>query len=165
MPIGAGQTISQPYIVAAMLAAAGIGPDDRVLEVGAGSGYAAALAGRLGKNVLAIERIETLACAARERLARLGFDNVTLRSGDGSLGAADMAPFDVILVAASAPAVPDALKRQLAVGGRLILPVGARAGAQRLLRIRRRGAEDFVEEELEGVAFVPLIGEAGWPAD
>lgn len=165
LPIGAGQTISQPYIVAAMLAAAAIGPGDHVLEVGAGSGYAAALAGRLGASVLAVERLQVLADAARERLSRLGFGNVTLRTGDGSIGAADRAPFDVILVAASGPAVPEALRRQLAIGGRLILPVGAQAGPQRLLRIRRRAADEFSEEELEAVAFVPLIGEAGWSPD
>lgn len=162
LPIGHGQTISQPYIVAAMLEAAGIGPDDRVLEVGAGSGYAAALAGRLARSVIAIERLAPLAEAARRRLAELGFGNVEVRAGDGSVGAAADAPFDVILVAASGPSVPAELRAQLAFGGRLVLPVGERFGPQRLLRIRRTGADTFAEEPLEAVAFVPLIGAGGW---
>lgn len=162
LPIGKGQTISQPYIVAAMLEAARIGPEDRVLEVGAGSGYAAALAGRLGRSVIAVERLATLAEAAQRHIAALGIGNVEVRVGDGSLGAAADAPFDVILVAASGPAVPEALRRQLAVGGRLVLPVGERSGPQRLLRITRTGAEAFAEEALEPVSFVPLIGEGGW---
>lgn len=162
LPIGHGQTISQPYIVAAMLESAGIGPQDRVLEVGAGSGYAAALAGRLARAVIAIERLAPLAEAARQRLARLGCGNVEVRQGDGSLGAAADAPFDVILVAASGPSVPGALRAQLGAGGRLVLPVGERFGPQRLLRITRTGPDAFTEEALEAVAFVPLIGEGGW---
>lgn len=165
LPIGEGQTISQPYIVAAMLEAARIGPADSVLEVGAGSGYAAALAGRLAARVVAVERLERLADAARTRLARLGFGNVDLRAGDGSLGAPDAAPFDAILVSASGPSVPAALRGQLAPGGRLVLPVGQRHGPQRLLRITRRDDDSFIEEELEAVAFVPLIGEEGWRGD
>lgn len=162
LPIGEGQTISQPYIVAAMLEAARIGPRDRVLEVGAGSGYAAALAGRLAASVIAVERLGPLAESARRRLQRLGCANVELRQGDGSLGVPEAAPFDAILVAASGPEVPDALRRQLAPGGRLVLPVGERHGPQRLLRITREAEDRFAEEVLEAVAFVPLIGKGGW---
>lgn len=162
LPIGEGQTISQPYIVAAMLEAARIGPRDRVLEVGAGSGYAAALAGRLAASVIAVERLGPLAESARRRLQRLGCANVELRQGDGSLGVPEAAPFDAILVAASGPEVPDALRRQLAPGGRLVLPVGERHGPQRLLRITREAEDGFAEEVLEAVAFVPLIGKGGW---
>lgn len=160
-PIGAGQTISQPYIVAVMIAAAGVKPGERVLEVGAGSGYAAALLGRIAGHVFAIERHAELAEAAAIRLAGLGYDNVTLRTGDGSAGWADAAPFDAILVSAAAPQVPDPLVEQLASGGRLVLPAGD-AGAQRLMRVVKRADGSVAQQPLEEVRFVPLIGAHGW---
>ncbi|MBC7986279.1 MAG: protein-L-isoaspartate(D-aspartate) O-methyltransferase [Sphingomonadaceae bacterium] len=161
LPIEAGQTISQPYIVALMLEAAAIEPSDRVLEIGAGSGYAAAVAGRLAREVHAIERLDELATLARERMAALGYDNVRIYAGDGTHGLPDAAPFDAILVAAGAPSVPATLRDQLVIGGRLVLPVGG-SGVQRLLRIVRRGEDAFDEEDLGGVRFVPLIGAHGW---
>ena len=161
LAIGAGQTISQPYIVALMIEAASLQPSDRALEVGAGSGYAAAIMGRLVERVHAIERIPELARNAAERLRALGIANVEVRVGDGTLGWPDAAPFDAILVAAGAPAVPEALKRQLAPGGRLIIPVGT-GDVQRLVRIRRGEDGRFEEEQIDAVRFVPLIGEQGW---
>jgi len=164
LPIEAGQTISQPYIVALMIEAAAIGPDDRVLEVGAGSGYAAAVMSRIGGSIHAIERHEELTERAAERLAALGYDNVALRTGDGTRGWADAAPFDVILVAAGGPHMPHPLLDQLAPGGRLVIPIGE-GGSQRLLRVTRTGASEFEEEDLGAVVFVPLIGEHGWPGE
>lgn len=164
LPIGEGQTISQPYIVAAMIQAAQLLPEDRVLDVGAGSGYAAAVISRLVRRVLAIERLEALAAAADARCRTLGYDNVAFKTGDGSLGWPDEAPFDAILAAAGVPQPPEALKHQLKIGGRLIVPVGG-ASEQRLLRIRRMGEEEFQENDLGAVRFVPLIGAQGWPDD
>ena len=161
LPIGEGQTISQPYIVGAMLEAAQIGPQDRVLEIGAGSGYAAALASRLAAEVLAVERIAKLAEGARDRLARLGYGNVAILIDDGSQGVPEGGPFDVILVAAAGPEVPEPLLAQLAPGGRLVMPVGERFGPQRLLRLRRTSS-GIEREDLGGVAFVPLIGSGGF---
>jgi protein-L-isoaspartate(D-aspartate) O-methyltransferase len=163
LPIEAGQTISQPYIVALMVEAARIGPEDRVLEVGAGSGYATAVMSLLAKHVWAIERHRVLAEIAAERLQRLGYHNTEVRCGDGSAGWPEAAPFDAILVAASGPRVPEALRAQLAPGGRLVLPVGDRHYYQRLLKVSRGHDGSWREEELCGVAFVPLIGEQGWP--
>ncbi|MEO6743349.1 MAG: protein-L-isoaspartate(D-aspartate) O-methyltransferase [Caldimonas sp.] len=164
LPIGAGQTISQPYIVALMLEAAQIRPHDRVLEVGSGSGYATALASRFSARVFAIERVDVLCEEARERLTALGLaDRIELRCGDGSAGWPEAAPFDAIVVSAGAPAVPEALKAQLADGGRLVLPIGADGHSQRLVRITRRDAARFDEEPLCAVRFVPLIGAQAWP--
>jgi protein-L-isoaspartate(D-aspartate) O-methyltransferase len=160
LPIGEGQTISQPYIVAAMIEAAGVRPGDRVLEVGAGSGYAAAVLARMAGEVFAIERHEVLADTAGTRLARLGCDNVTIITADGSGGLSDHAPFDAILVAARAPEVPEALKRQLAIGGRLVIPVGGE-DVQTLCRITRSGEEEWTSDNLCPVYFVPLIGAHG----
>jgi protein-L-isoaspartate(D-aspartate) O-methyltransferase len=162
LPIGEGQTISQPYIVAAMAEAAQLLPGDRVLEVGAGSGYAAAILSRLAGQVFAIERHSALTEAARERCRKLGYDNITLKTSDGSIGWPEEAPFDAILVAAGALQPPPALKRQLKICGRLIVPVGE-IDEQRLLRMTRTGEERFEEEDLGGVRFVPLIGAQGWP--
>lgn len=160
LSIGEGQTISQPYIVAAMIEAAEVGPDDRVLEVGAGSGYAAAVLARVAGEVFAIERRPTLAATARERLGGV----VSLREGDGTAGWPEAAPFDAILVSAGGPDVPEALKEQLGVGGRLVIPVGP-LGDQRLLKLRRTEAGRFEEEDLGAVSFVPLIGVGGWAED
>ena len=161
LAIGEGQSISQPYVVAVMIEAARLGTGDRVLEVGAGSGYAAAILSRIAGRVFAIERHPTLTAVAQKRCDELGYDNILLRTGDGSLGWPEEAPFDPILVAAGGPAPPIPLKRQLAVGGRLIVPVGD-ALEQRLLRLTRLGRGTFREDDLGGVRFVPLIGEQGW---
>lgn len=161
LPIEAGQTISQPYIVALMIEAARPDPGDCVLEIGLGSGYAAAVMSRLVREIFAIERYPELAGLARDRMAKLGIENVGIRTGDGSEGWASHAPFDAILVAAGAPVVPQPLRDQLAIGGRLVLPVGD-ADEQRLLRIERLGEEDFEEEDLGAVRFVPLVGTHGW---
>jgi protein-L-isoaspartate(D-aspartate) O-methyltransferase len=165
LPIGEGQTISQPYIVALMLEAVELGPQDRVLEVGAGSGYAAAVASRIAGKVHAIERHAALGAAAKRRLEALGYANVELRIGDGTKGWPEAAPFDAILVAAGGPQAPQALKEQLKIGGRLIVPVGDQQRQQSLLKITRRTQTDFEEENLGFVAFVPLVGEEGWSED
>lgn len=162
LPIGSGQTISQPYIVARMAEAAQITPGDRVLEIGTGSGYAAAILAELASEVFTIERHGELAAKAERRLRGAGYGNVAIRVGDGTKGWAKKAPFDAILVAAGGPSVPLSLKDQLAVGGRLVIPVGDQGGEQRLLRITRKTADTLKQEDLGGVMFVPLIGEAGW---
>src|SRR5262245_5188290 len=163
LPIEESQTISQPYIVALMIEAAAVRPDDRVLEVGAGSGYAVAVLGQIADAVYAIERHPALADAARERFARLGYHNVTIRVGDGTLGWPEAAPFDAILVSAGGPEVPPALKHQLAIGGRLLIPVGGEERSQDLLKITRTGGTAFEEENLGSVRVVPLGGKGGWP--
>lgn len=156
LPIGYGQTISQPYIVAFMAEALGLTGRETVLEVGAGCGYQTAVLSRLAARVFALEIIEPLAVEARERLASLGYNNVEVRAGDGAAGWPEQAPFDAILVAAAAPRIPPALKEQLKDGGRLILPVGE--FFQELRMITRRG--DVVEErDLLSVQFVPMTGE------
>ena len=164
LPIEAGQTISQPYIVAAMIEAAAISSPDHVLEVGAGSGYAAAILSRLASRVFAIERHDVLASLAARRMEELGYTNVSVQAGDGTEGWPDQAPFDAILVAAGGPAVPPPLLQQLAVGGRLVMPIGG-AYEQRLVRITRTDADSFNQQTLEAVRFVPLIGAHGWRAD
>jgi protein-L-isoaspartate(D-aspartate) O-methyltransferase len=163
LPIEERQTISQPYIVALMLEAAQIGASDRVLEIGAGSGYASAVASRLAGHVDAIERHPRLVELARERLARLGYGNVDVHEGDGSTGWQAGAPYDAIVVAAAGPRVPEALREQLAGGGRLVMPVGGEHGAQRLVRLVREADDRFAETDLGAVMFVPLIGAQGWP--
>ena len=165
LSIGSGQTISQPYIVALMLEAAAIAPGDRVLEVGAGSGYAAAIAGRLAAHVDAVERHAGLARAAAARLAALGLANVAIHEADGSVGWPAGAPYDAIVVAAAGPHLPAALREQLAVGGRLVMPVGDRGRGQRLLKLTRIDAGNFRQEDLGGVVFVPLVGAQGWASD
>ena len=162
LPIPANQTISQPYIVAYMIAALRLRPDDRVLEIGAGSGYAAAVLSHIVAAVYTVERHAGLADFARRRLARLGYDNVSLRLGDGTHGWPEHAPYDAIVVAAGGPSVPESLRAQLAVGGRLVMPVGRSRSQQHLLRLTRRAAEEYHEESLAPVAFVPLIGDEGW---
>jgi protein-L-isoaspartate(D-aspartate) O-methyltransferase len=162
LQIEAGQTISQPYIVALMVQAAEIGPGDKVLEIGAGSGYAAAVIGRIAGAVIAIERHAALAALAAERMARLGYDNVRIVHGDGSAGWPREAPYDAILAAASGSHVPEALKLQLAPGGVLVMPIGEPQSIQSLIKVAHTGAEDFTREDLGAVRFVPLIGEQGW---
>jgi protein-L-isoaspartate(D-aspartate) O-methyltransferase len=160
LPIGAGQTISQPYIVAVMAEALGLRPSDRVLEIGTGSGYAAAVLAHIAREVFTIERHAELADLARERLARL-YSNVEVRCGDGTLGWVEQAPFDAIVVAAGGPEVPQALQEQLAIGGRLVIPVGT-GRAQELVRVTRRSETEYEREDLGAVQFVPLIGAQGW---
>ena len=162
LPIGAGQTISQPYVVAVTVQALGLRGHERVLEIGTGSGYAAAILGSLAREVETVERIAELAVAAADRLARLGFTNVHVHHGDGSLGWPPGAPYEAIAVAAGAPRPPRSLLDQLAIGGRLVLPHGE-VERQRLVRITRRGLDQFDEEDLGEVRFVPLLGEQGWP--
>lgn len=162
LPIAESQTISQPYIVALMTDALHLVQGDRVLEVGTGSGYAAAVLGEIAERVHTIERHEQLAAQARAVLAQLGYDNVEVIVGDGSEGWPQAAPYEGIVVAAGGPAVPESLKRQLAVGGRLVIPVGASAQRQSLIRITRVSENEYREEGLGEVRFVPLIGTGGW---
>jgi protein-L-isoaspartate(D-aspartate) O-methyltransferase len=165
LPIGAGQTISQPYIVAVMTEALRLRPGDRVLEIGTGSGYAAAVLAVIAAEVYTIERIESLARTARRTLHELGYANVHVCQGDGSLGWAEHAPYDAIVVTAGGPHIPPSLLRQLAIGGRLVMPVGSTPRWQRLVRVIRKAEEQYDREALEDVAFVPLIGTEGWPAE
>ncbi len=163
LPIGHGQTISQPYIVAVMTAAARVRAADRVLEIGTGSGYGAAVLSEIAGEVYTVERIEALADSARDRLADLGYTNVHVRCGDGTLGWAEHAPYDAIIVTAGGPTVPRALLDQLKPGGRLVMPLGSEPRGQQLIRRTRTGPETYTQDDLEWVAFVPLIGEQGWP--
>jgi len=160
LPIGNGQTISQPYIVAAMTAALQVRASDRVLEIGAGCGYQAAILSRLAAEVFGVERRLDLALSASARLERLGYLNVHVHCGDGTLGMPDLAPFDRILVAAAAPAIPQPLLAQLAEGGRMIVPVGD-AEHQELRLIEKHG-KCIRATILEGCRFVPLVGCHGW---
>lgn len=162
LPIGFGQTISQPYVVAMTVQALDLEGHERVLEIGTGSGYAAAILGAMVREVDTVERIEALARTAADRLARLGFGNVHVHCADGSLGWPPGAPYEAICVAAGAPAPPPSLLEQLAIGGRLVLPSGG-ADSQRLMRIVRRDERTFVEQDLGDVRFVPLVGAQGWP--
>lgn len=161
LSIGDGQTISQPLVVAITVDKLQLAGHERVLEIGTGSGYAAAILGRLAREVVTVERIERLARSAAERFARLGVTNITVHCADGTLGWPASAPYEAICVAAGAPHPPPALLAQLAIGGRLVLPAGP-LELQRLIRITRTET-GFVEEDLGAVRFVPLVGEAGWP--
>ena len=163
LPIGDGQTMSQPYIVAVVMEALRLRPGDRVLEIGTGSGYAAAVLSVLAADVYTVERVERLARSATLRLRDLGYTNVHVRHGDGSLGWPEHAPYDAIVVAAGGPDVPRTLLRQLAIGGRLVMPVGAAPRWQTLVRITRMDADTYDRDTLEEVAFVPLLGAEGWP--
>jgi protein-L-isoaspartate(D-aspartate) O-methyltransferase len=162
LPIGEGQTISQPYIVAFMLEALGLDGSEKVLEVGTGSGYAAAVLALLAREVLTVERSPSLALAAADRLRADGRTNVRVRCADGTLGWPEEAPFDAIAVAAGGPRVPEALRAQLAIGGRLVMPVGEVSWQQDLVFVVRRAADDWREDLLGSVRFVPLIGKQGW---
>jgi protein-L-isoaspartate(D-aspartate) O-methyltransferase len=165
LPILEGQTISQPYIVAAMTEALNLQPDDRVLDVGTGSGYAAAVLSRIVREVYTIERYAGLAKAARAVFERLGYDNIHLRVGDGTLGWPGEAPFDAIMVAAGGPGVPKALLDQLALGGRLVIPVGDTPREQELVRLEKDPEGKLRQERLGHVRFVPLVGDQGWQED
>lgn len=156
LPIACGQTISQPYLVAYMTEQLGVEPEHRVLEVGTGSGYQAAVLSRLAREVVSIERYRTLADLARSRLATLGFRNVDVRVGDGLLGVPERAPYDRIMVTAAAEAVPSELVNELADNGVMILPLGPHDGAQRLIKITK-SKDGLRQEELIGVRFVPLL--------
>lgn len=162
LPIEAGQTISQPYIVALMIKAAEIKPGDTVLEIGAGSGYAAAVMSRIAGSVVAIERQHDLVEIASGRIRRLGYDNVRIIEGDGTRGCPEEAPFDAILAAASGSHVPDTLIEQLAPGGRIVMPVGEPGWVQKLVKVTKGPGGKLIKEDLGGVRFVPLIGEEGW---
>ncbi len=163
LPLEEGQTISQPFIVALMAQALQLQGHERVLEIGTGSGYAAAVLSHLSAEVYTIETVPTLTETARVCLAELGYGNVHVRQGDGTVGLLEHAPFDGIVVAAASPWVPHPLRRQLAVGGRLVIPVGGRDD-QMLLRLTRSKQEVQVER-LSGVRFVPLLGEHAWKDD
>ena len=162
LPIEANQTISQPYIVALMIEAAAIKKGDKVLEVGAGSGYAAAVISRIAARVIAIERQHDLVRVAEERLKRLGYDNVEIVEGDGTRGCRDHAPFDAILAAASGSHVPRPLVEQLAPNGRIVMPVGEPGWLQELIKVTKQEDGILKQENLGDVRFVPLIGEEGW---
>ncbi|MCE0758914.1 protein-L-isoaspartate(D-aspartate) O-methyltransferase [Marinobacter sp. G11] len=163
LPIGHGQTISQPYIVALMAEALELTGRERVLDIGTGSGYAAAVLASLALEVYSIERIPELADLARRNLDAAGFSQVHVMCGDGTLGWPEAAPFDGICVAAGAPVVPDSLKQQLTIGGRLVIPVGPEHSVQQLTVLTRRSEHDYQQENFGDVRFVPLLGEEGWP--
>ena len=165
LPIGEGQTISQPYIVALMTAALDLAGGERVLEIGTGCGYAAAVLAEIAGEVYTIERVASLADRARQTLGRLGYGNVHVIVGDGTLGWPDGAPYAGIVVTASGPRVPDALKEQLAFGGKLVIPVEHGGGFQYLERITRISEGEYETASLGGVRFVRLIGAQGWHDD
>jgi protein-L-isoaspartate(D-aspartate) O-methyltransferase len=157
LPIECGQTISQPFVVAYMTEQLEVGPEHRVLEIGTGSGYQAAILSRLARQVVSIERYRTLADAANKRLKALGYINVVVRVGDGIAGAPDLAPFDRIIVTAAAEDVPAALAAQLVAGGKMVLPIGPRHDAQYLVKLTKRPDGELTREELIAVRFVPLL--------
>jgi protein-L-isoaspartate(D-aspartate) O-methyltransferase len=165
LPIEEEQTISQPYIVAYMVEALDLERSDRVLEIGTGSGYAAAVLGEVAGEVFTIERHAGLAKGARARLFELGYENIHVRCGDGTLGWPEEAPFDAIVVAAGGPSVPESLREQLKIGGRLVIPVGSTVGRQSLMKITRIDEDEYKSKKLGDVRFVPLVGEEGWYAE
>ena len=165
LPIPGGQTISQIFIIATMIQALNIQPNHRVLEIGSGSGYAAAILCQLSVEVYAVERLPELVAYAQERLAALDITNVAIRHANGTLGWPEAAPFDAILVSAGGPHIPKALKMQLAVHGRLVMPVGETPHYQALRLLRRISARKYTAKTLAPVAFVPLVGANGWPAE
>jgi protein-L-isoaspartate(D-aspartate) O-methyltransferase len=162
LAIGGGQTISQPFVVAKMIEALELRPTDRVLEVGTGSGYAAAILARIVSTVFTVERQPSLRESAAERLARLGFADVRVADAGAGLGWPAEAPFDGILVSAGSPQVPPSLREQLTVGGRLVIPVGDRRDRQRLTRVIRVAPDDWTEQSFGDVSFVPLVGREAW---
>jgi protein-L-isoaspartate(D-aspartate) O-methyltransferase len=156
LPIACGQTISQPYVVAFMTEQLAVQESHRVLEVGTGSGYQAAILSRLAREVISVERYRTLAEAARQRLAALGYDNVEVRLGDGLAGVPERAPFDRIMITAAAETIPEALLQELAEDGVMVLPLGPHAGPQQLVKLTK-GEQAIKQEDLIGVRFVPLL--------
>ena len=162
LPIGEGQTISQPYIVAFMIDALGLSGGEKVLEIGAGSGYAAAILSKVAGEVYTVERHGALAARASEKLADLGYDNVHVLHADGTQGWREHAPYDAIVVAAGGPNVPQSLKAQLKVGGRLVIPIGTDPRLQELVRVTRVSEDEFESQDIADVRFVPLVGEEGW---
>jgi protein-L-isoaspartate(D-aspartate) O-methyltransferase len=165
LPIDAAQTISQPYIVSFMVEALNLKGGERVLEIGTGSGYAAAVLSRIARQVFTVERIPQLAEKSAHVLAELGYENILVRHGDGTLGWAEFAPFDAIIVAAGGPRIPDSLRQQLKIGGRLVIPVGKDQRTQELVRITRTAESRFESEDIADVRFVPLIGKEAWVGD
>jgi protein-L-isoaspartate(D-aspartate) O-methyltransferase len=162
LPILEGQTISQPYVVALMIELLKLQHSDRVLEIGTGSGYAAAILSRIASEVYTVERVASLVDYARNNIEALGYGNVWVLHGDGTLGWPEHSPYDAIIVAAGGPSVPKALKDQLSIGGRIIMPVGREQRSQRLVQVVRESEQDFEEKKLSYVRFVPLIGKQGW---
>ncbi len=162
LPILENQTISQPYVVALMIEALGLKSSDRVLEIGTGSGYAAAVLSRVVSEVYTVERIEALVQFSRKNIASLGYDNVFVHSGDGTLGWPEHAPYQGIVVSAGGPQVPLTLKEQLAIGGHLVIPIGKEQRSQQLVRLTRVSEKKFKERKMGHVRFVPLIGKQGW---
>ncbi len=160
LSIGSGQTISQPYMVAVMTEALGLSGGELVLEIGTGSGYQAAILAECGARVVTVERIESLLETAKDALGRIGCTDITYVAGDGTLGYEELAPYDGIIVTAGAPRVPEALKKQLAEGGRLVIPVGGR-GFQECVVLEKKGAI-YAEKHITGCTFVPLLGTDGW---
>ena len=162
LPIESGQTISQPYIVALTIDAAEIGPGDKVLEIGAGSGYAAAVIGQIARQVIAVERHHELVRIADERMRRMGYDNVVIVEGDGTLGCPEEAPFDAIVAAASGSHVPQVLLDQLKPGGRIVMPLGDPGSIQRLTKVTKHEDRTLEQASLGAVRFVPLVGTHGF---
>jgi protein-L-isoaspartate(D-aspartate) O-methyltransferase len=162
LPLPEHQTISQPYVVALMIRALRLERSDRILEIGTGSGYAAALLGQIVKEVHSVERLKQLAHYARRRLSMLGYENVYVHHGDGTLGCPENAPYNAIIVAAGGPDVPQTLKQQLLVGGRLVMPIGESERRQFLICLTRESETEYRQVNLGAVAFVPLIGKEGW---
>lgn len=165
LPIGEGQTISQPYIVAIMADGLSLGGGEKVLEIGTGSGYAAAVLAEIAAEVYTIERIAPLADMARHSLQSLGYTNVHVRCGDGTLGWPEKSPFDGIIVSAGAPDVPESLKHQLKIGGRMVIPVGIGKSYQELVLVTRVEENEWAIEDMLPVRFVPLVGEEGWSSE
>jgi protein-L-isoaspartate(D-aspartate) O-methyltransferase len=167
LPIEENQTISQPYVVALMTEMLTLSPHDRVLEIGTGSGYAAAVLSRIAAEVYTVERHEDLARSARERFEQLGYQNIHIRVGDGTLGWPEKAPYEAIIFAAGTPQVPDPLLTQLAIGGSLVGPVGQKRDFQQLVRVQRKSEDEYqyeqISEHVGKVRFVPLVGKEGWP--
>ncbi|MGM0603730.1 MAG: protein-L-isoaspartate(D-aspartate) O-methyltransferase [Bacillota bacterium] len=162
LPIDCGQTISQPYIVAAMIQLIKPKKEDKILEIGTGSGYAAAVLAQIADEVYTVERIGELALKAKNRFQELDYSNIKIKTADGTLGWEKYGPFDKILVSAAAPSVPEKLKKQLADGGLMVVPVGEKGGVQQLMLIEKKSAEEFSCRELDYVRFVPLIGKNGY---
>lgn len=162
LPIPANQTISQPYVVALMIRALELSPDDRVLEIGSGSGYAAAILSRIVREVHGVERHRELVIYAQQRLQNLGYDNVHIHHADGTKGWPEAAPYDGIMGSASGPRIPAVLEEQLAIGGHLVMPIGRARGMQNLVRLTRLSQSEYRQRNMGAVRFVPLIGEEGW---